>query len=195
MRIFANILIVLLAPAMLLSSNRWIDEYQRTQAGDWTFSSCFDGANIGHPYVNYFLQNNFAVGGGFNFNRNKTTQPNDDIRTNSYLDLKVGVRYEFCGDDSPVIGYTNPYLWYGSDRTKFENSVTSKSTTSTFGVGAEFGGDIYLSPQIAFGATAYFDLRWSNEKLESNGNSQDGDKTSSFAAGLNPMLKITWNFN
>jgi|GEM_PF-3431417 len=195
MRIFANILIMIMVPVSIFSADRWQDGVQRTQAGDWTFSTCFDGANLIHPYANYYLQNNLAIGAGFNYSRQKTTQPNDDTRTNSSLDFKVGGRYEFCGDDSPVIGYANPYLCYGTNRSKFENSTTSKSTTSSFGVGAEIGGDIYLSEKFAVGATAYLDFRWSNEKLESNGNSQDGDKISSFSAGLNPMLKVTWNFN
>ena len=199
MRKFTLFTLLLILPLMIDAADRFKDGIQRTQKGDYTASIDWSGNSFDHAMAHYYLTNKFAVGLGFNFDRDKTTFPNDDTETSSTFGVKASGRYEFCGDDSPVIGHVAPWLSYervfSGSESGDNGDFSSESTTNWVGFGVCVGGEIYFNKQFAVGINADLAYYTGSQSLESGGESSDGNSYSNFRFGLTPRLSLTWNFN
>jgi len=195
MRKLTLIIVLFIIPLMANSANRWEDGYQRTQEGDYTVGIDFDGNSFENPSVYYYFTDKLAGGVSFNYALNKTTLPNDNTETNSDFMTKLGARYEFCGDNSPVIGHSTFWGSYEREGSSDENGVSSSTATNWFGVGVCVGGEIYFNKQLAVGLNADLGLRFGSESSEFDGQSSDGNSYTNFRLGFNPKLNLMWNFN
>ena len=193
---YIGVIIFLVMPmALQASGNRFADNVQRTQRGDYLVGIGFTGDNFRNPSVYWYLNNQMALGVYLLYNRYRESLPEDQVKLDSRLGLRLAILREIWGDNNPVIAALGGYLALESKKDKTDNGELSNGTSSSlFGFGALFTATIYMTYQFAVAINALAGLRFGTNTYYNGTTNYDG-KFSKFKLGVTPRLILIWNFN